>query len=243
MSISREFNDYDYALVHLFEEYKEYYDFYAESIILGRTVILDNSLYELKQSFNVELYVEWISRLNPTYYIIPDDYEYTKNIDMFNSFILNYSSLKPRKIAVVHGSSIDELIGSYRYIDSKLDDDDMIAFSAGDSNIGIHRPMNIVNMYADGLINEKRKHHILGCILPQEYKIYSQLPFIWSGDTSSPVAAAIEGVRYSRNGMSTKPKTTIDSVFSRCLNIDSTILRHNIDMFRKFLNRDKNNEY
>ena len=43
---SRAFNDYDYALVHLFEKYPKYYDFFKKSIEMGRDVLLDNSIFE-----------------------------------------------------------------------------------------------------------------------------------------------------------------------------------------------------
>jgi hypothetical protein len=54
---SREYNDYDYALVHLFEKYEQYYNFFAKSLKLGRRVILDNSLFELKESFDPEKFM------------------------------------------------------------------------------------------------------------------------------------------------------------------------------------------
>ena len=48
---SRSYNDYDYALVHLFETHPEYYQFFKDSIKLGRQVLLDNSIFELGESF------------------------------------------------------------------------------------------------------------------------------------------------------------------------------------------------
>ena len=51
---SLEFNDYDYALVHLFKAHEEYYDFYKKSLSNNRTVYLDNSAYELKELYNVQ---------------------------------------------------------------------------------------------------------------------------------------------------------------------------------------------
>ena len=39
---SREYNDYDYALVHLFETHPEYYSFFKCSLGMGREVLLDN---------------------------------------------------------------------------------------------------------------------------------------------------------------------------------------------------------
>ena len=41
---SRNYNDYDYALVHLFEKEPEYYNFFKVSKTLGREVLLDNSI-------------------------------------------------------------------------------------------------------------------------------------------------------------------------------------------------------
>ena len=48
---SKDYNDYDYALVHLFETHPKYYNFFKESIKLGREVLLDNSIFELGESF------------------------------------------------------------------------------------------------------------------------------------------------------------------------------------------------
>ena len=50
MTESRSFNDYDYALVHLFETHPKYYEFFEESLLRGREVYLDNSLFELRES-------------------------------------------------------------------------------------------------------------------------------------------------------------------------------------------------
>lgn len=72
LEASREYNDYDYALVHLFETQPAYYSFFAESLKLGRKVYLDNSIFELKKSFDPSKYLDWICKLKPTYYIVPD---------------------------------------------------------------------------------------------------------------------------------------------------------------------------
>ena len=44
---SVKYNDYDYALVHLFDEYPEYLEFFKFTVGLGREMILDNSAYEI----------------------------------------------------------------------------------------------------------------------------------------------------------------------------------------------------
>ena len=49
---SRDYNDYDYALVHLFESHPKYYDFFKESLLMDRDVLLDNSIFELGEAFD-----------------------------------------------------------------------------------------------------------------------------------------------------------------------------------------------
>ena len=69
---SKTYNDYDYALVHLFETQPEYYNFFKCSLAAGREVLLDNSIFELGESFDPKKYIKYITELNPTFYIVPD---------------------------------------------------------------------------------------------------------------------------------------------------------------------------
>lgn len=71
MPMVQNFTDYDYALVHLFEDKdehfsKKYYQFFEEALKNGREVILDNSLFELEQAFDLERFFEWVYKLQPT---------------------------------------------------------------------------------------------------------------------------------------------------------------------------------
>jgi len=50
----QKYTDYDYALVHLFEEDKEYFNQFKEAIKNGREVILDNSIFELEEAFDAD---------------------------------------------------------------------------------------------------------------------------------------------------------------------------------------------
>ncbi len=54
LETSRKYNDYDYALVHLFETHPQYYNFFKVSLNLGREVLLDNSIFELGEAFDSE---------------------------------------------------------------------------------------------------------------------------------------------------------------------------------------------
>ena len=44
-NLVQKYTDYDYALVHLFEEDKEYLQYFKDAVAKGREVILDNSIF------------------------------------------------------------------------------------------------------------------------------------------------------------------------------------------------------
>lgn len=118
---SREFNDYDYALVHLFEENPEYYDFYKKSIELDRTVILDNSAFELGTAFNSDKYADWIRKLQPTEYIIPDVIgNGTATVDKAEEWNSKFD-LPGIKIGVIQGTTLNEFIDCYHQMFDKVD--------------------------------------------------------------------------------------------------------------------------
>ena len=54
LGYSRSFNDYEYFLDIFWDDHPEVFDFFLDSIMQGREVILDNSLYERKIR-NIEL--------------------------------------------------------------------------------------------------------------------------------------------------------------------------------------------
>ena len=90
---SKLYNDYDYALVHLFETHPEYYNFFKCSLAAGREVLLDNSIFELGESFDPKKYIKYITELNPTFYIVPDVLEDAQGtMSSWNKFFLNYGS-------------------------------------------------------------------------------------------------------------------------------------------------------
>lgn len=127
---SRQFNDYDYALVHLFENQPYYFDFFRRSLDEGRIVILDNSLYELGDAFDMDRYFHWIERLHPTAYIIPDAFwDADKTIRLRDEWMVNYGWKLPQdilKIGVAQGTTYKDIKRTYRYMDYTCD---IIAFT------------------------------------------------------------------------------------------------------------------
>lgn len=243
------FNDYDYCLVHLLDNHKVYRDFFTRSLESGREVLLDNSMYELESPFPWDAYYKWACKLRPNYVIIPDVFD---NLEFSVSSVLNYAPILRneglKSIGVLQGSSFDELCECYLRIEPFVD---CIAISFGYpaynrifSNLDIdHSRMYgrilLINKLIDmGLVNTHKRHHLLGCALPQELKFYQdeKYHFLQSIDTSSPIVSAIEKKKYDVFGLHTKPKSKLADLID--MDIDShtlSVMMHNIDLFRSFL--------
>lgn len=235
---SRYYNDYDYALVHLFETHPEYYNFFKSSLLLGREVILDNSIFELGTAFDSEKFAKYIHELKPTYYIVPDVLEDSNaTIKAFTNFTIDHQTLPGLKIGVVQGKTYDELVECYRFMESNAD---YIAISfdysyyqlTGKSNsrdvdqaklerMCDGRRRLIDSLIADNIWNKSKPHHLLGCSLAQEFSHYRSIPSIRSVDTSNPVVAGIVGSRYLRNiGLYHKPKVLLADLIDTDLSED-----------------------
>ena len=105
---SLQYNDYAYALVHLFEEQPEYYDFFKNLTSNTSTaVLLDNSIFELKKSFDPAKYAGWIDKLHPNYYIVPDVLEdAAETIHQWKKWCNEYNDTTDAlKIGVVQGNN------------------------------------------------------------------------------------------------------------------------------------------
>jgi hypothetical protein len=127
----REQTDYCYCLVHLLEESKEYRDFFFESKKMGRKIILDNSLYELGEAYNHDLFFNWVLQLEPDEYIIPDVFQdYEANIKSFEQFLGKFDthSARGKRIGVIQGKNYQELKDSYLFMSQHAD---KIAISFG----------------------------------------------------------------------------------------------------------------
>lgn len=257
----RERTDYDYALVHLFlkPEGDKYFKFFSDSLSMGREVILDNSAYELGDSFDPDTYNKWISKLRPTYYIIPDcpgncDETIRRAEEWFNRPGLSErdETFGLKTIGVVQGSTYDEIVKCYKYWDSK--DVDKIAFTFYypfyDQNeldglkvvsLMKNRQRLVDSLAVEGVINTVKKHHLLGCWLPQEFTYYrtGAYKFIDSIDTSNPILHGIEGERYEDEGLFHKSTIKMESLMFRPAKDFIPvydIIEENIEKFKDFVN-------
>ena len=250
---SKNFNDYDFCLPHLLDKSYEYYDYFVNAKKQNRYIIMDNSLHELGTSYDSDRLLHWIDVIQPNVFIVPDVWK-----DM-NQTLVNAKYWRQFKypegtelMAVVQAKSYHEASICYKTLK------DMgykkIAFSYGADyykNFAIKRTIPksdyvlkaqgrievIKSLYNNGIINKSDYVHLLGCAVPQEFAHYKDMPFIKTIDTSNPVMAALDGMRYSNFGLDIKPISDINSHFF--MEKDEKYpkylenIKYNVEQFRK----------
>ena len=222
---SEQFNDYDYALVHLLEEDETYREYFLEARDKGRYIILDNSLHELGTAFNDAGLLKWVNELRPNEFIIPDVWE-NRDASVVNA--RKWASIElpegVEKVAVVQAQTIHEAATCYQtYKDLGYQ---KIAFSYGasyyndvvphpnrDLGKALGRLSVISALYKTKVISQNDRIHLLGCAVPQEFGWYKGYNCIESIDTSNPVMAALERERYNLWGLDKKPKANMNDYY------------------------------
>lgn len=245
--------EYDYFLVHLLESSKEYREMFLQSKDKKREIILDNSIFELGQAFDSDKFAEMVTEFEPTWYIIPDALEdcsttITKGEEWFNK----YGNVPGKRIGVVQGGNYEEIVECYRFWDSR-EDLDMIAISFDYSyyekssphpnkymSWALGRVKLLGDLVKDGVLNTKRKHHLLGSSLPLEFILLRLANYNWiySLDTSNPIVHAIKSTKYIENfGLTNKESQKLHTLIKYpSTEIDMNILYHNLVEFRKYVN-------
>ena len=247
----QKFTDYDYALVHLFEEDEEYLKAFEKAVTKGREVILDNSIFELEEAFDADKFAGWVEHLRPTWYIVPDALEdAVKTCNQMASWNERYSNLPGKKIGVVQGKTYEEIVNCYKFMDNS--DVDMIAISFDYSYYTksfphpnkyvswmLGRVKLLGDLLKDGVINENKPHHLLGCGLPQEFQYYKHADYKWlySLDTSNPVVHGIKGIEYKDQGLWSKDSQKLFELINYDVNENQLgLIKYNIQKFRWFAN-------
>jgi len=248
----QKFTDYDYALVHLLEEDREYLRLFEEAISKGREVILDNSIFELEEAFDAKKFAYWVERLKPTWYIVPDALENAeKTMQQMADWFKSYGDSPGKSIGVVQGKTYQEIKDCYKAID-ELSPCDMIAISFDYSYYRescphpnkyvswmLGRVKLLGDLERDGIINKDKPHHLLGCGLPQEFSFYkhSDYDWIYSLDTSNPVVHGIKGINYKSDGLWSKESQKLYELINFDVNDQQLgIIRNNIQKFRWYTN-------
>lgn len=249
----QKWTDYDYALVHLFEEDPEYLEQFKAAVQKGREVILDNSVFELEEAFDPERFVYWINELNPTWYIVPDVLEDSRGtMKNMTDWITKWKPkvmTDSKMIGVVQGKTYRDLEDCYIFMDrvAKVDKiaisfdysyytksyshpDKLISFMLG-------RVKFIGELMRSGVLNTEKPHHLLGCALPGEGIFYpsEQFSFIDSMDTSNPVVHGLKGIKYNGPlGLSFKNSTKLFTLINEEVSLSQwNLVCKNIQEFRR----------
>lgn len=242
----QQLTDYDYFLVHLFEENVSYLEKAMECVGNGRETILDNSIFELGTSWNPDRFAYWVKKMNPTWYIIPDVLDdCDKTIDSFERFMKQYPDLPGKAIAVAQGNSYNDLVLCYNYFknDDRVEKIGMSFnhpfFQDYPGSNEYEKMLNgrqdtIAKMIAEGVINTDKPHHLLGCGLPQEFKAYKEYDWIDSIDTSNPVIHGIKGIWYDAQGLMNKESVKLYTLMDEDVSSAWGNIEYNIKSFRSY---------
>ena len=242
------FNDYQYCLPHLLDQSEEYKDFFIKAKQNGVYIIMDNSLHELGHAYDSERLLYWINELKPNEFIVPDVWQ-DKQGSIKNAREWSKIELpgEVTKVAVVQAISLSEAMACYQdYRDLGYQ---KIAFSYGASYYNelsnhpnpdlakaLGRIYMISHLYKIKLIKDDHRVHLLGCASPFEFSLYKNTKYIESIDTSNPIMATLDGIKYNNSLSINKPISNMnDNFYITPDKIDYELLNYNIEMFRKFI--------
>ena len=254
LTASPEFNDYDYALPHLFDQDEEYLQYFKDAKKAGRYIIMDNSLHELGEAYNHERLRYWVNELEPDEFIVPDVWMDCHSTAAQAKYWSQFSGLYPetKLTAVIQGKNKNDaylcanLLANLGY--KKL----CVSYGATwyndffpHTNPDMGKALGRVR-FVQGLLKidhlKDIKFHLLGCSIPQEFGWYDNNPRIESIDTSNPIMAALEGVWYNDNGLNTKPKANMNDYFDIDFSkIDYLNVIHNTRRFKEIVKKHINN--
>ena len=242
-------NDYDYCLPHLIDQYDQYRIFFQKSRLDKRFIIMDNGLFEGVLHTTEDL-LEKINLVRPNIFIVPDAWN-DSNTTLVNakSWMINFKENLPEGVnlmAVCQGNDMGELITTYQtLVDLGYEhiafNHSSIAYQneyTGMDHLkaSMYGRMEFIRrLVQSGTIRKSHYHHLLGCSLPQEFMSYSDWKFVKSVDTSNPILVGAEGKRYSDSGLTWKPKEKLEHYFEKDLSGQLEDIIFNVNRFKSFI--------
>jgi len=249
MKFAYKWNDYDYCLPHLIDQYSEYKEFFKYSRTHGRFIIMDNGLFEGVIHTTEDL-IRKIELIQPDVFVVPDAWN-DANTTLVNakSWVINYKEGLPQRtnlMAVCQGKDMTELMTTYQ----TLVDLGYTHIAFNHSSIAYQKEYEgmdhlkaamygrmefIRKLVAGSIIRRDVYHHLLGCSLPQEFMSYNDWPFIKSVDTSNPILVGAESIRYADDGLTFKPKEKLEYYFEMNLEDKLEDIIFNVNKFKSFI--------
>jgi hypothetical protein len=249
MKFAYKWNDYDYCLPHLIDQYTEYKEFFEYSRDHQRFIIMDNGLFE-GVTHTTEDLLDKIELIRPNIFIVPDAWnDAATTLRNAKSWVINFKENLPAGVelmAVCQGQDMTELISTYQ----TLVDLGYTHIAFNHSSIAYQKEYTgmdhlkasmygrmefIRRLVASGTIRKTYYHHLLGCSLPQEFMSYKDWEFIKSVDTSNPILVGAEGIRYADSGLVFKPKEKLEHYFEKDLEAKLEDIIFNVNRFKAFI--------
>jgi len=243
------FCDYMFVLLHKMIEDKEYCEKVYSYRNKGGIIYLDNSCFELGEALDNNLLYEYYEKCSPDILILPDTLgDYQKTINRTFEFIEAYPDTIINSMAVIQGSTPEEMIECYKRFTKFRDKNNRPFNMIGIPFVFSWIPRNsflqanervklLSRMVNENIINHSFAHHLLGTWQAREFAYYTNYRWITSLDTSNPVMAAIDGVRYDDLGIMHKPISTFDTTYNmKSIDLDIELIYYNISQFRRIVN-------
>jgi hypothetical protein len=249
MHYGYEWNDYDYMLPHLIDQYDQYRLYFQKAKLDNRFIIMDNGLFEGVEHTTEDL-LSKINLIKPNIFIVPDAWnDSITTLVNAKEWMNNHKPNLPEEVelmAVCQGKDISQLILTYQTLldlgykhiafnHSSIAYQEMYPEDKGLKASMYGRMEFIRRLVVTNTIDKSAYHHLLGASLPQEYMCYSDWDFIKSGDTSNPILVGAEGVRYNDGGIDWKPKEKLEHYFEEDLSGKIEDIIFNVQKFKNYV--------
>lgn len=189
------------VLAHMIQQNEKYRNFYKEEAKNGTTIILDNSSYELGDSWiSPEGLIDIYNSLKSenVYLMCPEvAFDSKATIKAVKTFkkILNKKGLFPKTFGTIHGKSISDIVECYKKVSEVTDyigfsyriwcEDIKTMYPVPVIERGLMRINVIRKLFEKNVINILKPHHLLGISDPCELYEQSRYPWIRSADSST----------------------------------------------------------
>jgi hypothetical protein len=237
-------NDYPYLLAHLLlKEYhydEEYARFYKECVKRFNYSILDNSCFELGKPVEAEHLVNLANEYGVSHIVLPDAFrDFKGTVQLAEENLPKLIGKSGAQIfAVLQGKNMQEMLDCYDYYD-RIPEIDIIGInfmrlpeSDNASRLDFFRVLTKVRKIT-------KKIHFLGCENPGEFKQYklSELQYVHSIDTSSPIINGWKNNRFAFNGLEQpKPIEKLADNLDMVLTVENiNNVGHNVRAFRNYV--------
>lgn len=235
-------NDYLFILLHRYiedERYKRIVDSYSGF------KILDNSCFELGEAVSNELIAKHVNIIKPDVFVLPDVLgNKRKTLDRSHQFLDEYPALEYKAMAVIQGDTYEDFALCYGEFNNNYNLAMMgipfcfnWAFKVKMTPFehAIERVKLVDFLMNEGYIDTNVRHHLLGTWCALEFKLYKNYSWIYSIDTSNPIAAGIEGSHYP---IIHKPHLKFDDFAELPLDrINLDIVLQNVTTFKEWTRR------